>query len=243
MGRRKHIMDKSSSFVFNIQGAPFTTCFNFNKNFNFCKNFIESDFLPLWHRICHISCEEYLRWQMTWRGILVLLLNMSLTNTLQLKAKLSHHSQCHVWILLLESPISEKPLLWRHDGRDGVSNYQPHDCWLTRLCSFRRRPKKISKLRATGHSLCARNLPVTGEFPSQMASNAGNVSIWWHHHDMARSKFKKYGKSFWEENRRLRHLVVIIRKNYMCKYNEERCSKQDKKNSGKQFRHLFRQEI
>ena len=33
--------------------------------------------------------------------------------------------------------------------------------------------QKTSKLRVTG--LC--------EFPAQMASNAENVSIWWHHHD------------------------------------------------------------
>ena len=56
--------------------------------------------------------------------------------------------------------------------------HQPHDCLLNRL--FRRRSKKISKLRVTG--LCAGNSPVTGEFPAQMASNAENVSIWWRHH-------------------------------------------------------------
>ena len=28
------------------------------------------------------------------------------------------------------------------------------------------------------------NSPVTGEFPARMASNAENVSIWWHHHDI-----------------------------------------------------------
>ena len=44
----------------------------------------------------------------------------------------------------------------------------------------RRRSKKISKLRLTG--LCAGKSPVIGEFPAQMASNAENVSIWWHHH-------------------------------------------------------------
>ena len=75
-------------------------------------------------------------------------------------------------VLLLSS------LLWRHNGRDGVSNHQPHDCLLNR--SFRRSSKKTSKLRVTG--LCARNSPVTGEFPAQMASNAENVPIWWRHH-------------------------------------------------------------
>ena len=44
-----------------------------------------------------------------------------------------------------------RPLLWRHNGRDNVSNHQHHDCWLNR--SFRRESKKTSKLRVTG--LCA----------------------------------------------------------------------------------------
>ena len=69
-------------------------------------------------------------------------------------------------------------LQWRQNGRNGVSNNQPHDCLLNRL--FRRRSKKTSKLRVTG--LCAGNSPVTGEFPAQMASNTENVSIWWRHH-------------------------------------------------------------
>ena len=44
-------------------------------------------------------------------------------------------------------------LQWRHNGRDSVSNHQPHDCLLNRL--FRRISKKTSKLRVTG--LCAVN--------------------------------------------------------------------------------------
>ena len=47
-------------------------------------------------------------------------------------------------------------LQWRHNGRDDVSNHQPHDCLLNRL--FRRRSKKTSKHRVTG--LCAGNSPV-----------------------------------------------------------------------------------
>ena len=73
-------------------------------------------------------------------------------------------------------------LHWRHNGHDGVSNHQPHDCLPNRL--FRRRSKKISKLRVTG--LCTENSPETGEFPAQMASNAENVSIWWRNHDVIR---------------------------------------------------------
>ena len=59
-------------------------------------------------------------------------------------------------------------LQWRHNGRDGVSNHQPHHYLLNRL--FKNRSKKTSKLLATG--LCA-----------QMASNVENVSIWWRHYD------------------------------------------------------------
>ena len=62
-------------------------------------------------------------------------------------------------------------LQWRPNGRDSVSNHQPHH----RLLNI-----KTSKLRVTG--LCAGNSPETGEFPAQMASNAENVSIWWRHH-------------------------------------------------------------
>ena len=65
-----------------------------------------------------------------------------------------------------------------HNGRDGVSNHQPHHYLLNRL--FGRRSKKTSKLCVTG--LCVGNLPGTGEFRAQMASNAENVSIWWRHY-------------------------------------------------------------
>ena len=72
-----------------------------------------------------------------------------------------------------------KILQWRHNERDGVSNHQPHEYLLHRL--FRRR-WKTSTLRVTG--LCVGNSPVTGEFRTQMASNAENVSIWWRHHEI-----------------------------------------------------------
>ena len=74
---------------------------------------------------------------------------------------------------------SVSSLQWHHNGRDSVSNHQPHDCLLNSL--FGRRSKKTSKVSVIG--LCAGNSPVTGEFPAQMASSAENVSIWWRHHD------------------------------------------------------------
>ena len=44
-------------------------------------------------------------------------------------------------------------LQWHHNGHNGVSNHQPHDCLLNRL--FRSRSKKTSKLHVTG--ICARS--------------------------------------------------------------------------------------
>ena len=87
-------------------------------------------------------------------------------------------------------------LQWRHYGRDGVSNHQPHDCLLNRL--FRRRSKKTSKLRVTG--FCAGNWPMTGEFPAQMASNAENVSIWWRHHEMTSSGQQRWFETIESHN-------------------------------------------
>ena len=90
---------------------------------------------------------------------------------------------CQVWSCfwaLAQTYDCLCPLRWHHNGRDSVSNHQPHHCLLNRL--FRRRSKKTSKLRVTG--LCAGNSPGTGEFPAQMASYAENVSIWWRHHAM-----------------------------------------------------------
>ena len=66
-----------------------------------------------------------------------------------------------------------KSLQWHHNGRDGVSNYQPHDFLLNRV--FRHRSKKTSKLRVTG--FCEGNSPVTGELPAERVSNAEIVSI------------------------------------------------------------------
>ena len=69
-------------------------------------------------------------------------------------------------------------LPWRHNGSDGVSNNQSDDCLLNRSCRFR--SKKTLKLLVTG--FCEWTSLVIDEFPTQMASNAENVSTWWRHH-------------------------------------------------------------
>ena len=63
------------------------------------------------------------------------------------------HSDACCWILQ-----------WRHNGHNGVSNHQPHDCLLKRL--FGRRSKRTPKLRV--NSFYEGNSPVT----KQRASNA-----------------------------------------------------------------------
>ena len=67
------------------------------------------------------------------------------------------------------SYIPQYSLQWCHNGRDGVSNHQPHHC--LHNCLFWRRSKKSSNLRVTG--VCVRGIhrwphkwPVTREmFP------------------------------------------------------------------------------
>ena len=63
--------------------------------------------------------------------------------------------------------ISPASLQWRQNERDGVSNHRHLDCLFNRL--FRHSSKKILRLRVT--CLWAGNLPATGEFPTQRASN------------------------------------------------------------------------
>ena len=104
----------------------------------------------------------------------------------------------------------QSTLQWRHNGCDGVSNYQPHDSLLNRL--FRRRSKKTSKLRVTG--LCVGNSPVTGEFPAQMASNVENVSFRWRLHVIHCAFFKTCtqvipNKSEWHSFKSNWHISVI----------------------------------
>ena len=62
-----------------------------------------------------------------------------------------------------------KPQQTANNGRDGVSNHQPHHCLLNRL--FSRRSKETSRLRWPVNS------PHTGPVTRK------NVSIWWRHHD------------------------------------------------------------
>ena len=71
---------------------------------------------------------------------------------------IAYRQRCHKEKHWLVHPMA---LQWRHNGRDGVSNHQTHDCLLNHL--FRRRSRKTSKLSVIG--LYEGNAPVTCEFP------------------------------------------------------------------------------
>ena len=64
-------------------------------------------------------------------------------------------------IKIVPKGVWPNPLQWRHNRCDEVSNHQPHDCLLKRLCGGR--SKKTSKLRVTG--ICAGNSPTPVNSP------------------------------------------------------------------------------
>ena len=112
------------------------------------------------------------------------------------------------WISLIVNSLgpnwqSCNTLRWHHNGRDSVSNHQPHDCLLNRL--FRRRSTKTSKLRVIG--LCVGNSPgkmfpfddVTMSWGNsnygaeQMKTGHRLDQLWWSrkHHVTTRGKYFK----------------------------------------------------
>ena len=114
---------------------------------------------PIWNKYLNVildsfsACNYEHRWKMY--GMVIIWIHMKIWITVQVHPKETN------WNVTSQ---------WRHNGCDGVSNHQPHECFPNRL--FRRRSKKTAKLRVTG--LCEEDSPVTGEFPAQSASNAEN---------------------------------------------------------------------
>ena len=96
---------------------------------------------------------------------------------------------------------TSETLQWRHNERDGVSNHQRLDC----LLSYLFRKHQSSALLA----LCEGNPPVTGGFPTQRASNAENVSIWWRHHELG-FIFYLLPQVAWEQYQPMRKYVIRI---------------------------------
>ena len=120
----------------------------------------------------------------------------------------------------------DSPLQWGHNGRDGFSNLQPHDCLLNRL--FRRRSNKTSKLRVTG--LCAGNSPgpvnsphkwpVTRKmFPFDDVIMAESVPMPWPHHGWSYCRFVRWNRGrqkdqnlHWESWRPVQYGVYNVKK-------------------------------
>ena len=104
----------------------------------------------------------------------------SVTWTAKQSIKMAEQTQA--WKLPQKSSLCKAIMIywslqWCHNEHDDISNHMRFDCLLSHL--FRCRSKKISKLHVIG--LCEGNSPVTGKFPTQRASIADNVSIWWRH--------------------------------------------------------------
>ena len=132
--------------------------------------------------IVNMNLRNKLQWNFKW-NLYIFIQENPFQNAVWKMAAILSWPQCanHNCCVDMTNLIGNKlALQWRHNGCNGVSNYQPHVCLFNRL--FRCRSKKLSKLRVIG--LYVGNSPVTGEFPAQRASNAENVSIWWRHHGM-----------------------------------------------------------
>ena len=67
---------------------------------------------------------------------------------------------------------------WHHNEHLSISNHRLLDFLFNRL--FRLTSTKTSKPALL--ALCEGNPPVTGQFPSQRASSAKTLSIWWRRH-------------------------------------------------------------
>ena len=128
----------------------------------------------LYFRLYDFSWVVYINHQLIHRMWIYHNWNICLQNT---PVKRMRNLRCwlHRWSWMIVFVVA---LQWRHNERDGDSNYQPHDCLLNSI--FKAHIKGTSKLRVTG--LCEGNSPLTGGFHAQRASNAVNVSIWWRHH-------------------------------------------------------------
>ena len=98
------------------------------------------------------------------------------------------------------------PLQWCHHECTCMSNNWHLLCFLNR--SFRRRSKKISKLRVTGP--CEENPLVTSGFPSQRPTYAENISVWWCQHALTLKycRLLKFSMMKWKDF--LSQIVNII---------------------------------
>ena len=143
----------------------------FDSNSTFTRLMISQQWFRYWLGACSVPCHYLNKW---WHKCLIFYdfhmsqwVNWVSPNYINSSWSIRVHcSPGSIHAANLEDVKVSRSLQCRHNERDGVSNHQPYDCFLSRL--FRHRSKKTSQLN--------------GEFPAQRASNAENGSIWWRHH-------------------------------------------------------------
>ena len=158
---RTYFMNQTSEFQDHLYMSLYTYIYRYpNNNFN---GHIFHITVSLWREsaVYPVTCAT---------------INVMFCNAVQFWIVHKLRLECGLWHAVV---LNATTLQWRHNDYGSVSNHQPHGCLPNRL--FRCRSQKTSKLRVTG--LCVGNSPGTGEFSTQMASYAQNVSIWWRHHD------------------------------------------------------------
>ena len=106
------------------------------------------------------------------------------------------HQQLWYWLCKVDT------LQWCHNGQDGVSNHQPHNCLLNHL--FKAQIKENTK--APRHWPLYGECTGDGEFPTQRAGNAENVSISWCHHEVHSCLPWRISPTYW-------HVISMPRSN------------------------------
>ena len=132
------------------------------------KTHVSANYRPSLFQImaCHLFGTKQLSKRMVGNCLLDVFNEISVNRSISIQGNSFQMVIYKMLAVFVSSSMSQRltfTLQWRHNGRDGVSNHQPHQCLPNRL--FGRKSKKTSKLRVTG--LCAGNSPGTGEFPAQ----------------------------------------------------------------------------
>ena len=99
-------------------------------------------------------------------------------------------------------------LQWRHNGRDRVSNHQPHDCLLNRL--FRRRSKKTSNSASLAFVRGSHREPVNSPHKGQLRGK-------WFHLMTSSWYFDIHSKEYTRCVHSVKlHCILTVAMKYIC---------------------------
>ena len=148
----KYMVEGNISILINNRTSTFQQIIE-NFKCRICKSKFthETKNMYLWYRPWSLVCMLWYL-QCTWGAVWHVYIDgsvqdCSIPSVLAMKIPPSCTKSSICWITK-KNMVLDTTLEWRYNGRDGVSNHQPHDCLLNRL--FRCRSKKISKVRVTG---------------------------------------------------------------------------------------------